>query len=417
MVREHFIERYGVPVHVIGDGGSGGAIQQLQIAHNYPGLLDGIVPALPFPDANSISPGVADCGLLDRYRTTPAGQALSGDALAAISGFATFGTCGSWNRTFLGGINPRDGCDPALAPQVYDPVLRPKGVRCTLQDSNAAVMGRDPATGFARRPLDNGGVEYGLEALRRGVITVDQFLDLNEGIGGYDIDGDVKPSRTDGDEQAMAAVYRAGGVTGPGPLADVPVILRNPYVDPTGDIHDRFRAFSLRGRLHGSPGFDDRTLAIWTETPQGGTVSRLTGDAGPAGEAVAVVDDWLDRAAATPADRPWSERLATARPAAAVDTCRVDDQVIRGDGIYDAGPCHDAYPLHGDPRTAAGAPLRNDILMCRRRPVDDAVVAAHDVPFTDAQRARLARIFAGGVCDWSQPSVGQSAWGGPWQSY
>jgi hypothetical protein len=300
---------------------------------------------------------------------------------------------------------------------VYDPVLRPRGVRCTLQDSNVAVMGRDPATGFARRPLDNVGVEYGREALRRRVITVDQFLDLNEGIGGYDIDGELQPERTVGDEQVMAAVYRAGAVTGPGPLADVPVILRTPYIDPTGDIHDRFRAFSVRERLRGSPGFDDRTLAIWTEATQGSTLSRLTGDAGPVGEAVAVVDDWLTRAAATPATRPWSERLAASRPAAAVDTCTVDGQVIQGDGIYESGPCPEAYPLHGDPRIAAGAPLRNDILQCTRRPVDDAVVADHGVPFSEAQRARLARIFAGGVCDWSAPSPAQAAWGGPWQSH
>jgi hypothetical protein len=212
-------------------------------------------------------------------------------------------------------------------------------------------------------------------------------------------------------------VYRAGAVTGPGPLADVPVIVRTPYVDPTGDIHDHFRAFSLRERLHGSPGFNDRTLAIWTENPQGNTVSRLTGDAGAPGEAVAVVDDWLTRAAATPADRPWSERLAAARPAAAVDTCRVDDQVIRGDGIYESGPCQEAYPVHGDPRIAAGAPRRDDILKCTRRPVDDAAVAAHEVGFTAAQRERLARIFPVGVCDWTQPSVGQAAWGGAWQSY
>ena len=65
MVKEHVIETVGVPDLTIGDGGSGGAIQQLLIAQNYPGLLDGIAPSLPFPDAISISGGVTDCGLLN----------------------------------------------------------------------------------------------------------------------------------------------------------------------------------------------------------------------------------------------------------------------------------------------------------------------------------------------------------------
>ena len=53
MTKEHFIEKYGVPDFTIGEGGSGGAIQQIQIAQNYPGILDAIAPAVPFPDAIS----------------------------------------------------------------------------------------------------------------------------------------------------------------------------------------------------------------------------------------------------------------------------------------------------------------------------------------------------------------------------
>ena len=67
MTREYFIERFGVPQFTIGDGGSGGAIQQLMIAHRYPGILDALSPSVPFPDAISISGGVTDCRLLVRY--------------------------------------------------------------------------------------------------------------------------------------------------------------------------------------------------------------------------------------------------------------------------------------------------------------------------------------------------------------
>ena len=71
MTREHFVETYGVPEFTIGDGGSGGAIQQLLIAQNQPGLLDALSPAAPFPDALSIAGGVSDCGLLVDYYETP----------------------------------------------------------------------------------------------------------------------------------------------------------------------------------------------------------------------------------------------------------------------------------------------------------------------------------------------------------
>ncbi len=65
MVKEHFIETFGVPRWTIGQGGSGGAIQQYLIAQNYPGLLDALNPLVSFPDAVSIAPGVTDCGLLE----------------------------------------------------------------------------------------------------------------------------------------------------------------------------------------------------------------------------------------------------------------------------------------------------------------------------------------------------------------
>src|SRR5262249_16135937 len=50
MVKERFIEAYGVPLFTFGRGGSGGSYQQIQIAGNYPGLLDGIIPSATFPD-------------------------------------------------------------------------------------------------------------------------------------------------------------------------------------------------------------------------------------------------------------------------------------------------------------------------------------------------------------------------------
>src|SRR5258706_6008546 len=50
MVKEHFIEEFGVPRYTIGSGRSGGSMQQHMIANDYPGLLDAIVPTASFAD-------------------------------------------------------------------------------------------------------------------------------------------------------------------------------------------------------------------------------------------------------------------------------------------------------------------------------------------------------------------------------
>ena len=60
----------------------------------------------------------------------------------------------------------------------------PSGARPTVFDASRNIYGVDRATGFALRPFDNAGVQYGLKALNEGVISTTQFLDLNERIGG-----------------------------------------------------------------------------------------------------------------------------------------------------------------------------------------------------------------------------------------
>src|SRR5207244_1994244 len=60
------------------------------------------------------------------------------------------------------------------------------GARATTYDHNVNTFGRDE-NGFARRPLDNVGIQYGLAALNAGDISTAQFLDLNEKTGGLDI--------------------------------------------------------------------------------------------------------------------------------------------------------------------------------------------------------------------------------------
>jgi hypothetical protein len=418
MTREHFVEAYGVPRFTIGDGGSGGAIQQMLLAYNYPGVLDALSPALPFPDAVSIAAGVTDCGLLVHYYTTAHASSLTTAQRAAINGHATVGSCELWNRLFVGGVNPFDGCDPSIPKaELYDPKTNPKGARCTLADMNVAVLGRDPKTGFARRPLDNVGVEYGLHALNTKVISVDQFLDVNEFIGGYDIDGTIVPERAEADEASVAVAYRTGRVTEAGPLEDVPIVLRNVDTDQLGDIHTRVHPFSIRDRLQ-RDGKDDPNLLLWTTPPGGANLAQnLLGNIGDANAPISVLDEWLTNLAKTDPHDPMPERLAAAKPHDATNRCVLPDgkEITGGWEIYDdAGPCRDAYPVYREPRTAAGSPQRADIIKCQLTPVTDA---KFDVAFSDAQRARLARIFRAGVCDWSKPGVGQQPPVGVWRTY
>ncbi|MGZ8764611.1 MAG: DUF6351 family protein, partial [Acidimicrobiia bacterium] len=406
MVKERFTETYGRPAFTIGDGGSGGAIQQLLIAQDYPGLLDAIAPTIPFPDAISISPGVSDCGLLAAYFRSTAGTTLTADQRAAISGYDTWESCSLWISSFLGGVNPTDGCDPAIPKdRIYDAVKNRAGIRCTLPDANRNQVGVDPETGFARRPLDNIGVEYGLAALNAGTITPDAFLDLNEGVGGYDLDGTIVGEREAAHAADLRRTYALGRVLQrTRHLLRTPIITTNIYTDARGDIHTRFRLFSIRERLRSPAGAVDRNHAIWTRPSGGSLAAGLTGAVGDSANLTATLDEWL---------------TTGTRPAAAIDTCTgpddsPDDDSRDDDAADRVGRCNELYPVFGDPRTAAGAPMVNDILKCRRK---EPVAADYDVPFTDAQWTRLRTVFPRGVCDWSRPGVGQVPMIGTWIDY
>jgi hypothetical protein len=400
MVQQRIADVVGPPVFTIGDGGSGGAIQQLLIAQNYPGLLDAIAPAVPFPDAISIAPGVTDCGLLNRFYDT-AGRAFTEEQRAAINDQRTTGTCRLWQATFLATIDPSTGCAPAIPlSEIYGPQNR-RGLRCTLQDSNRNLFGIDPATGFAQRPLSNVGVQYGLEALRAKVITPEQFVLLNEQIGGYDIDGNHVPNRHTAPAEAFRRAYRTGRVDqGMGDLTRIPVLLENVYTDAAGDIHDRARVFAIRDRILAAGGAASNVI-IWTVPSRGSATANLTGAVPGSADRVELLDRWLT------GGQP---------PAEAVDTCTLPDGTVqRGSNVYDhPDQCTDAYPVHGDPRTGAGAPQANDILACQLQPLDRAREPA---AFTDAQWRRLEAVFPTGVCDWTKPGIGQEQMADTWLSY
>src|ERR1019366_7493830 len=94
----------------------------------------------------------------------------------------------------------------------YDAASNPTGIRCTLYDNEVNVYGRAPGERYARRPLDNVGVQYGLKAFNAGIISFDQFLELNRIVGGLDNDGADAMSREVADSDALRIAYESGRV-------------------------------------------------------------------------------------------------------------------------------------------------------------------------------------------------------------
>src|SRR5262249_51785223 len=61
-------------------------------------------------------------------------------------------------------------------------------------DDLTNIYGSDPA-GHAWRTYDNVGVQYGLQALRRGDLTPAEFLHLNANVGGWKLPAKQGPER------------------------------------------------------------------------------------------------------------------------------------------------------------------------------------------------------------------------------
>jgi hypothetical protein len=410
MLKERFIERYGVPKWTVGTGGSGGAIQQLTITQMYPGLLDGLQPSLSYPDSTL---NTADCGLFQKFWRSEAGKDWPAEKRQAVEGF-TPGTCAAWERSFVPVLTAtnKPGCALKDESLVYHPVDNPKGARCTIQEMRVNIYGRDPATGFARKPQDNVGVQYGLRALQSGAISMEDFLELNEGLGGNDIDGGFIAARSVGDVEAIRAVYASGLLnTFSGGIASVPILHSRPYTDAIGDIHDRHRDLTIRARIEKANGRSDNQV-IWTAP------LSARGPGGPvdlAAVSLDVMTEWLDALTADPA--PLStDKVVRHKPAAAVDAYWTEaGEKVAATADWDpANPYNKAFPLHLEPRLIAGAPVENDVMKCQLRPI-----SAEDYPrpLSVAETDRLKRVFPEGVCDYSRPSIGFSLIEGTYRRY
>ncbi len=402
MIKEYIIERYGVPKFFIGSGGSGGAIQQLVITQMYPGLLDGLMPSLTFPDS---SLHTIDSIVLTNLWPKLDKAVWTQDKISAVEGF-TPGTARAWNMAYgrLGVPTNAAGCALADKTLVFDPVTNPKGARCTTQDIRATFYGRDPKTGWARRPTDNVGIQYGLAALNSGAITVDEFLEVNEKVGGTDINGALVPQRAEGDPIAIKGIYESGlKASYNAALGNVPILMSRSYTDNRGDIHDRQRDFVVRARLERANGRSDNTV-IW-----------IASTVAPIAASLDTMNSWLDAMTADPA--PLSpDKVEKHKPAEAVDTCwdSAGTKIVEAASFTAKNKCNALYPIHSEPRLVAGAPLTNDVMKCQLKPIK---FADYSAPFSEAQQSRMRAIFPGGVCDFTKPGVNQVPIKGTYRKY
>ncbi len=439
MMKEHIVDTYGEVRYTIGNGCSGGSINQLTAASIDPGLLDGIQPTCTYPDSETTGTEVADCELLVRFYVTPEWAALmsglSQEAInakkAAINGHRDQTGCHAWFNSFASvgrpgnfvpdavldnvtgaigpvpGAAPRNNCQLPLG-MVYDPVTNPGGFRCSGQDHAISIWGAVPGTGRARSTRDNVGVQYGLRALVSGTITPEEFVVLNETIGGADFDVNHTAARSEADLEALPLAYAAGIVSDGRQLARTAIIDLRGWDDssippPAGfGIHHIWRSFSLRARLDAGAG-SHANHVMWRY----GTGLIAPAASGLTLQSFLTMDRWVADVRADRSDLPIEEKIVSHKPASAFDFCYLSTDTTFSTKVTDPAAC-DADPLlrpHSSPRQVAGGPLAEDVLKCQLKPLDPADYAP--AVLTAEQLDRLHAVFAGGVCDWSVPGVGQ----------
>ncbi len=413
MAKERLVEQYGPIRYTIGTGCSGGSITQMMVANAYPGVYQGSITTCAYPDVFSTGAQFADLHMLRRYFEPDFGNSSvmwgtgvvwTPDQMAAVEGNISHLNAITTDELFFKEATaPTGTCAGA---NTYDPASNPGGVRCGLMDFIVNLLGtRAPEVwspmeiaagkGFAGNPIDNSGIQYGLNALRMGRITPAQFVDLNAKVGGLDIDIQPQAARTVGDRPALANAYRSGELNNANNLNRLAII--NVSGPDPGAAHDTVHGFWTRWRIDREHGNHDNHV-MWA-----GPVPIL-GDLQGMNNGLLAMDAWLAAVEQDARDLPLAEKLTANKPAS------LHDQCTDGQGHVLAGPeCLIAYEpaaVYSSPRAVAGAPRTDDVIKCQLKPFsrdDDYGL----VPFTEEQWLQLEQVFAGGVCDYGQPGVDQ----------
>ncbi len=457
-VKRQFVARYGKPLYTLGIGGSGGAIQQYLIAQNNPELLDAAIPLYSYPDMVTQTTYVMDCEPLEYFFDITDRQNQrwgSVENRRLVEGLNATPQADSHHRyltslaTLLqGGLpNSTEGMTECvkgwrgLTPLVHNPKFYHRANSFTKQvrkqvhwshwDDLRDFYGIDEH-GYAQSTWDNVGVQYGLQALVRGELSVDDFLRLNRQIGGWKPfhkmkserlwvmagsffplrlspwshhnmslggEDDAEPApRTHGSIDAMRGAYRSGHVFMG--RAEIPIVDLRHYLEAELDMHHVTASFSSRIRLQRGQGHADNQLIWIAHKPYT-----------PTAEAFEVIDRWMLNRLEHP---EWS--LAEAKPADAQDKCFDGDGrvIAAGAGVWDGdwnqkptGQCLTVYPRHQTSREVAGGGVAGDIFKCQLQSVADAINAGvygpHDMR---AHYDKLQETFPDGVCDYRKPDMG-----------
>ncbi len=422
MTKEMIIEKYGPIRYTIGDGCSGGSIMQHSIASAYPGLLDGIQPNCSFQDTFTTAIEIADCGALQaHYYLTPNGSALTLAQKLAINGHkqSTGGTppnvglgfCLAWITSFLPAFDPTRAANcnfPTNYPLVYS-ATNPHGIRCDGADHDVAIVGTFVDTdGIAKANVanDNVGLQYGLKALQTGVITPEQFVQLNEGVGGYNADLVWSASsRQRADPSALLTYYSGGLVSDGRQLAKVPIIDLRGNESPAGDIHSNWRPWGLRDRLDRDHGGHANQLIYAYNSATGSSAAG----AALTLKAFLTMDTWLANIESDSSADPIEVKVVNNKPTGAADLCTLGTGATDAD-VDAAVPLTDPscpVKFEASPRQAAGGPLAENIFKCQLKPLSFADPDYTGIIFSANQQSRLQAVFPTGVCDWTQPGIGQ----------
>jgi len=450
MMKEHIVDTYGEIGYTLGNGCSGGSIQQNTAASIFPGLLDGIQPSCDYPDSITTGLEVTDCVLLVNFyagaewTSLMAGltQAQINAKKTAINGHLDHSGCHGWNNSF--GFNNKSGnyartlvidnTTGALATLVesrnncllpaalvYNPVTNPNGTRCGDPDLAAAVWGTTdnanaPGSLRARQTGDNVGIQYGLKALLARAITPEEFVTLNEKIGGFDADSNRRAARTTADLPALAIAYRAGIVSSGANLGKLPIIDSRgfdeapPPIGPFG-IHYIWRSFAERARIDAANDGNHGNQLMW-RYGTGLLPATAAQFAAVTLKSFLTMDTWLSNLnVSAPKETLNSVRrqaeVIAAKPVGAADFCFLTGDTTFSTPVPDMARC-DADPRlqkHSSPRQVAGGPLAENILKCQLKPLNSADYAP--LVLSSAQLDRLHAVFPDGVCDWDRPGVGQ----------
>jgi hypothetical protein len=450
MMKEHISDTYGPVKYTLGTGCSGGSINSNMNASITPGLLDGVITSCTYPDSETTSMEVGDCTLLveayQKMRATPLWGALSQTAVdakkAAINGHVDPSGCHAWFNAFgsngkAGLYNQRLVINPAGTvitsgttvnncelpnSAVYDPA-RPVETahlpRCNAWSWAVSIWGKVPGSPAARDTRDNEGVQYGLKALRDDVITPEEFVVLNETVGGIDRDSTARPQRSTADVEALEIAYRAGIVASGKQMAKTAIIdlrgwddsnidvppgqVANPNPLQTFPIHHQWFSWAVRDRIQREYG-DYGNQALWRFARTGlGPTPAMSLDA------FNQMDQWLGALVTDTTEGTIEQRVRAARPAGTRDFCLLPEDSTQSlaNKVFDMAAC-DANPYLKpslSPRQVAGGPRSEDVLKCQLKPLDTGDYPG--IAFNVTQWSRLQAVFATGVCDWTKPGVGQ----------